>query len=184
MNAFGTITENEYGTVTEIDTVRFERVLPGPIERVWSYLTDPENRGTWLASGPMELRAGGKMEWHFHHADLTTPSDPTPAKYKSIEDGVTLNGRVLRCEPPRLLSIKWSDAPAPDSEVTFELSPRGKEVLLTLTHRRLHSRETILSVSAGWHAHLGVLADRLAGTTVRPFWATHTKLAGEYEKRL
>lgn len=184
MKAFGTITENEYGAVAAIDTVRFERVLPGPIERVWSYLTDPEKRATWLAGGPMELRAGGKMELQFHHADLTTPADPIPAKYKAIENGVKLGGRVVRCEPPRLLTTTWSDAPAPDSEVTFELTPRGKEVLLTLTHRRLHSREVMLSVAPGWHAHLGVLEDRLAGTEVRPFWATHTKLADEYEKRL
>jgi uncharacterized protein YndB with AHSA1/START domain len=30
---------NDFGTI-DGDTVRFERELPGPIERVWSYLTD------------------------------------------------------------------------------------------------------------------------------------------------
>ena len=67
--------------------------------------------------------------------------------------------------------------------MTFELIPHGKEVLLTLTHRRL-SREGMQSVGPGWHAHLGVLEDRLAGAAARPFWATFTKLEGEYEKRL
>lgn len=31
---------SEYGVVTEPDAVRFKRVLPGPIERVWAYLTE------------------------------------------------------------------------------------------------------------------------------------------------
>jgi uncharacterized protein YndB with AHSA1/START domain len=29
-------------------TVRMERLLPGPIERVWDYLTKPEFLATWL----------------------------------------------------------------------------------------------------------------------------------------
>ena len=94
MNAFTAVSNNEYGTVSEVGTVRFQRVLPGPIERVWSYLTDPEKRATWLAGGPMELRAGGKMELHFRHADLTSRSDPIPAKFKSMESGFTQPGRV------------------------------------------------------------------------------------------
>ena len=59
---------SEYGIVTEAGAVRFERLLPGPIERVWAYLTEPEKRGTWLAAGPMELRVGGRVELNFHHA--------------------------------------------------------------------------------------------------------------------
>ena len=47
---------SDFGVVLESGTVRFERLLPGPVERVWSYLTDSEKRGQWLASGPFELR--------------------------------------------------------------------------------------------------------------------------------
>jgi uncharacterized protein YndB with AHSA1/START domain len=184
MNSLDMASDNEYGTVAETNAVRFERLLPGPIERVWSYLTDSEKRGTWLAGGPMELRVGGSMELFFHHAELTTCADPIPAKYKAIENGVALAGRVLRCEPPRRLSFTWSGAPGPDSEVMFELSPRGKDVLLVLTHRRLDSRAAMLDVTAGWHAHLGILADRLSGRAARPFWATHERFAREYGTRL
>jgi hypothetical protein len=28
---------SDYGTLLGTDTVRFERLLPGPIERVWAY---------------------------------------------------------------------------------------------------------------------------------------------------
>ena len=34
----------DYGVVTAPDTVKIERMLPGPIERVWAYLTDPAKR--------------------------------------------------------------------------------------------------------------------------------------------
>lgn len=184
MTLFPAASNNEYGTVSEIDTVRFQRMLPGPIERVWDYLTDSEKRGTWLATGVMEQRAGGSVELHYHHADITTPGDAPPAKFKHLEKGFSFTGRVLRCEPPRLLSFTWGGAPDPNSEVTFELTPRGKEVLLTVTHRHLGDRASVLSHSAGWHTHLGILVARLTGTAVRPFWATYTKLEGEYEKRL
>lgn len=40
---------NEFGVVTEPGTVRFERVLPGPIERVWAYLTESEKRRSYSA---------------------------------------------------------------------------------------------------------------------------------------
>jgi hypothetical protein len=35
--------------------VRFERLLPGPIERVWDYLTKPDLQRTWLAESAAEL---------------------------------------------------------------------------------------------------------------------------------
>jgi hypothetical protein len=31
-----------FGVLIEPGTIRFERILPGPIERVWDYLTDSE----------------------------------------------------------------------------------------------------------------------------------------------
>ena len=49
----------------EQGTVRLERLLPGPIERVWAYLTESDKRATWFASGPFELRVGGKADLHF-----------------------------------------------------------------------------------------------------------------------
>jgi hypothetical protein len=39
-------------------------------------------------------------------------------------------------------------------------------------------------VASGWHAHLGILVDRLHGREPRPFWSTHGRLEEEYENRL
>lgn len=171
---------NEYGVVTDPGTVRIERVLPGPIDRVWDYLTDSDKRGRWLASGEMEPRIGGRVGLHFRNAELSGGYEPAPAKYREHECKGESHGQVTAWEPPRRLAYTWSG----NSEVTFELSSDDADVFLVLTHRLLPSRDEMLSVSAGWHAHLGILSDRLAGRAPRPFWATHTKLEAEYERLL
>src|SRR5262245_60644495 len=98
----------DYGVVTEPGTIRLERRLPGPIERVWSFLTESGKRGRWLAAGRMEQREGGRADFMFHHADLS--SDKTvPKKYRRYKGGMRMLGRVLRCKPPRLLSFSWGE---------------------------------------------------------------------------
>ena len=91
---------SEFGVVTEARTLRIRRVLPGPIERVWAYLTESEKRGRWLAAGPMELRVGGRVELTFRNTDLSAHAEPAPDKYKKYE-GAGIQGRVTRCDPPR-----------------------------------------------------------------------------------
>jgi uncharacterized protein YndB with AHSA1/START domain len=168
---------DEFGVVTAARTVRLQRVLPGPIERVWAYLTESEKRGRWLATGEMELRVGGRVELHFRNAELT-PHAETPPEGK---EGGVLHGRITRCDPPRRLSHTWGDG---SSEVTYELAPQGDDVLLVLTHRRLPDRTTMVSVAGGWHTHLGILVDHLNDREPLPFWSTYLRLEAEYEKRL
>jgi len=173
---------SDFGTVLEAGTIRFERVLPGPIERVWAYLTESGKRGKWLAAGTTELRIGGRVELKFHHAELSPHAEAIPEKYEQFEGGVSSEGRVTRCDPPRALAFTWGEA-AGESEVTFELTPRGEDVLLVLTHRRLKPAE-MAETAAGWHTHLAILEDNLHDRTPRRFWATHARIEGEYEKRL
>lgn len=172
---------SEYGESTAKDTVRIERLLPGPIERVWAYLTESEKRGRWLASGDMELRVGGKVHLHFLHASLTPHQEPTPERFKKMEGGVGFDGTVTRCDPPRLLAYTWG---GDMSEVKFELTPRGEKVLLVITHTRLRDRDGKTLVASGWHTHLGILEDNLAGQTPRPFWSTFERVEKEYKHRL
>ncbi len=173
---------NDYGAVTEPGTLRLERILPGPIERVWAYLTESEKRGKWLAPGAMELRAGGRVELNWRHADLSAEKTP-PANYDNSECADILRGRITRCDPPHALSYTWGDG-ADASEVTFELSPRAGEVLLVITHRRLGDRKRIVGVASGWHTHVGILIDHLHSREPRPFWTTFVRVEGEYEKRI
>jgi uncharacterized protein YndB with AHSA1/START domain len=174
------VAAREYGEVIGEGAVRFERLLPGPIERVWSYLTDSEKRGTWLAIGEMEQRVGGRVEHLFRNSDLAGVDDPPPEKYKDFVES-RMSGEVLECEPPRLLRYSWDEPNSSPSEVTFELSSRGDRVLLVLTHRRLSTRDEMIGVAGGWHTHLGILAARLEGHEPPAFWPTHMRLESEYE---
>jgi uncharacterized protein YndB with AHSA1/START domain len=175
---------SEYGTITEAGSIRFERLLPAPIERVWDYLTDPELRRTWFAGGRMEPEAGGRLTLVFRHSELASDEE-TPERYRQFE-GAEMQGRIIRYEPPRLLVHSWTEdgAGIADSEVTFELAERGEQTLLTLTHRRLPGRAAMVNVAGGWHTHLDLLEDLLSGRRKRPFWSSHAKTETEYEKRI
>jgi uncharacterized protein YndB with AHSA1/START domain len=174
----------EFGVVTAARTIRFQRLLPGPIERVWAYLTESDKRGRWLASGDMDLRVGGRVELRYNHAELATQVERPPEKYRRLEQGFTTYGRITGCEPPRRLSFTWQGEGEDASEVTFELSPRDDQVLLVLTHRRIGARSSMISLGGGWHVHLAILGADLAGRAPPPFWSTHARLEAEYDRRL
>ena len=168
----------DYGRVVESGSVRFERLLPGPIERVWAYLVDSDLRATWFAGGPLEPRVGGEVHFTMRHSRIAPPEEKVPERHRGAE-GYQLRGRVLRFEPLRAVAFSWDD-----SEVTFELAPRGDDVLLTLTHRKLAGRKERVDVSAGWHVHLDVLRDRLEGVAPKRFWAAVDELDREYDTRV
>lgn len=168
---------NDFGVVTAPDTVRIERLMPGPIDRLWSYLTDSEKRRTWMAAGEIELRPGGRVEHMFRNSELTN-DDPAPAKYPEQE--YRSEGRVIDCDPPHRLSYTWDG----NSEVVFELSAQHDRVLLVVTHRRLPNRGELVSVAGGWHSHLDLLQDLLEGRTPSHFWTKHTRIEAEYERRI
>jgi uncharacterized protein YndB with AHSA1/START domain len=173
-----------YGTLIAPDTILFERVLPGPIERAWSYITESDKRAKWLASGEMDLRVGGKIELRWDNNHLSPQYEAPPAEFADDCNG-RATGRVTKLQSPRVIAFTWEDPndPAGTSEMTFELTPRGSDVLLTLTHRKLRPRD-FGRVGPGWHTHLDILVDVLAGRTVQPFWAKFMPLAEQYVKRI
>src|SRR6185437_16121176 len=124
-------------------------------------------------------RVGGSVEFFFNHADLSAEKTP-PEKHKDKACGVSRGGTITAYDPPRLLSFTFGNA----GEVTFELTPKGKDVLLVLTHCKLKDRAMMVGVSSGWHSHLAILIDVLNGDEPRPFWTTVTRLEMEYEKRI
>jgi len=167
------------GEVLDAHTVRFRRLMPGPIEPVWAYLTEADKRAKWFAGGEMELRADGNADLFFQHANLAQPDETPPEKYRQAVEGLVFNTRITRCEPPHVLAFLWSEG---RSEVIFELAPQGDKVLLTLTHRKLPTRAEIVDVSGGWHLHLTMLQHQLEGTPAPRFWDTHAELEKKYEK--
>lgn len=172
----------DYGEIIDASTVRFERLLPGPIERLWAFIVDADKRARWLCGGDTELRVGGHVDLHFHNATLSNQADiPPPDKYAEMDREVSFHGTVTECDAPRLLAHTW-DFEDTASEVRYELAEQGDQVLLTITHSRLNSQEEAVSACGGWHTHLGILEDVLLGKDARPFWKTHSEIEAEYER--
>jgi uncharacterized protein YndB with AHSA1/START domain len=175
-------TPHGLGQLIEPGTLRIERTLPAPIERVWAYLTDPEKRATWLAGGTMAQEAGGVFELRFEHTKLT--DEEAPERFAGYRKPHLQKSRLVRSEAPTLLTISWDEGPAP-SEVTFELTPQGdNSTQLVLTHRRLADRKETLSVAGGWHAHLDVLIDVVQGKKPQGFWSNLEAVEKAYEAQL
>lgn len=173
---------SDHGVVTA-GTVRFERLLPAPVERVWEYLTRSELRRRWFAGGDMDLRPGGALTLIFRNAELSPDDEEVPEKYRRYE-GFESHGEIVRAEAPRLLVFNWFEESAPPTEVSWALEPEGEGTRLVLTHRRLQSSAAMADVSGGWHLHLDVLEDVLAGRPPRPFWARQSALEEEYSRRI
>jgi uncharacterized protein YndB with AHSA1/START domain len=170
-------TLDAYGTLTAPDTLHIERLLPGPIERVWSYLTESDLRRKWLASGDMPLTKGAEFQMTWHNDDLTIPSGTRPEDFGPEH---SMTSRILEVEPPHRLAFTFGTA----SEVEIELEPEGDRVRLTLTHRRIPDRGMVLMVGPGWHAHLDVLQAQLGGPKTAPFWDMWQRLKADYEGRI
>jgi uncharacterized protein YndB with AHSA1/START domain len=170
-------TPNAYGELIEPATLKIQRLLPGPIERVWAYLTDSDLRRKWFAAGEMELKVGAVFEFVWRNDELTDPPGERPPGFPGEH---RRQSRITECNPPRKLAFSWHDS----GDVSFELEPRGSKVLLTLIHRRLPDRATLLKVGPGWHMHLDVLVARATGDEPEPFWDGWNRLRSEYERRI
>ena len=171
---------NEYGELLDESTVKFERLLPGPVERVWAFLTEGEKRARWLCGGDVGAGEGGHVDMHFHNVSLSrsTHNDiPRPDKYDDRPEKMSFAGKVTRYEPMKLLEHTWEFGDE-NSLVRYELMEEGDRVRLVLTHRRLETADTVLGVSGGWHTHLNVLEDILNGETLRGFY----RMQEQYEQ--
>lgn len=164
-----------YGIITGPQTLRMERLLPGPIENVWSYLTETDKLGQWLAPGEMDLRPDGKVDLTFNVSKLTPYDEITPAEFKDEECG-KLQGSIIACVPQKVLHFTWGS-----SEVKFEIKTEGDKVRLTLTHGKLSSRNQMVLVAAGWHTHIHLLIKKLEGKTPARFWPRFLELKSQYE---
>jgi uncharacterized protein YndB with AHSA1/START domain len=174
MNEITTI--DAYGELSEPSTLRIQRLLPGPVERVWAYLTDSDLRRRWLAAGEMQLEAGAPFELVWRNDELTDPPGERPDGFSAEH---RMQSRITELDPPRLIAFTWDGS----GGVTIELEPKGAQTLLTVTHRRVEDRGMLLGVSAGWHLHLDILEARMRGIQPPPLWDEWRRLRPEYERR-
>jgi uncharacterized protein YndB with AHSA1/START domain len=173
----GQATLDAYGVLTEPATLTIQRLLPGPVERVWAYLTESDLRRQWLAAGAMEMKIGAAFELVWHNDELTDPPGQRPEGFAAEH---RIESRILELDPPRRLAFTFG----PHGEVSFVLEPKDGKVLLTVIHRRLPDRATTLKVGAGWHAHLDILVARMTGEKPAPFWDGWRRLKDAYDRRV
>ena len=155
----------ERGEFLKVSAVRFERILPGPIETVWAHLTQPAKLAGWYGDqSSIEPAEGGRV---------------------SLMDG-HIRGVVTQWRAPQKLAHTWNVfspgetvSPYPESYLSLELEPREGGVKLTLLH--LPVLERFVSQNAmGWATFLDIVADTLAGREVQPRAAYTQKNAAAY----
>jgi uncharacterized protein YndB with AHSA1/START domain len=164
-----------FAAMTGGATLIIQRWLPGPVERVWRYLTDSDLRRKWLASGEMELVAGRPLELVWRNDDLSDPDDSRPGKFAKEE---RMQSRVIDVDPMRMLRIAWGKG-----GVTFTLQEKAERVLLTVTHRGLDDRGARRMIAPGWHMHLDILVAELSGAQPPSFWSGWAQLQDVYDGR-
>jgi uncharacterized protein YndB with AHSA1/START domain len=152
------------GTVELIDgrhVLNFERSLAHPVERVWAALTEPGELAGWLAEADLDLVEGGSivLRWQNHvtEEDAERYGIELPEDYSGPP---VIHGTITRLDPPRL--VEW------DTEghglLRWELRAQGDGCVLTFTNTLPPDADFPIPQSlAGWHGHLELLEDALAG---------------------
>jgi predicted 3-demethylubiquinone-9 3-methyltransferase (glyoxalase superfamily)/uncharacterized protein YndB with AHSA1/START domain len=120
-------------------TLRFERLLDHPPDRVWLALTQLDQLRRWHPS-PFELerRVGGTVSF-------------LPPEGNAFGDG-----DVTAYEPSRLLAYSWGE-----DHLRWELEPRDGGTRLVLTHT-FDDRLKAARDAAGWDLCLDALATSIA----------------------
>ena len=170
-------TLDAYGALTEPATLTIQRLLPGPIERVWAYLTESDLRRQWLAAGEMEMKVGAPFELVWRNDELTDPPGQRPR-------------RLLRRAPDAEPDHRARSA----AQARHRLGRQRRRLLRAGAAGRRGAAHRDPSpparprhpaeVGAGWHMHLDILVARATGTEPEPFWDGWSRLQKEYDRRL
>lgn len=156
-------------------TVRLERVLDAPVEKVWPFIIDGEKRARWFMGGPTDPHADGMMTLTIDHDSISPEPGEAPDWYKP-HAGTSQQHRIIAIDPPRRLQFDWNDG----SVVTFTLEPFGNRTRFVILHEGLKDGAEMAGVSGGWHTHSFVLAEVVAGRTPANFWKLHAGVDALY----
>ena len=162
------------------DAIRLERLLDAPVETVWRYLTEASLREQWFMGGT-DAKPDSEFELLVDHDKLSTDDVPYPESHECFK-GAVWTEKVIRFEPPRLLETTFQGGK--NGTVTYELFPEGAETRLVLTHGNITSPSGFQDFGGGWTSHLAVLQEKLAGRSVRNFWALHAQSREEVRRAL
>lgn len=141
-------------------TIRFERSLAAPIERVWQALTDEAQLARWLAPGSFDATDGGALAFDF-------------------SEGGTVAGEISVFEPPNRLAYTWLIPGERASAVEWTLEAEGAGTRLRLVHSTLPEKMAV-GYTAGWHAYLERLEALASDSSVPDFDARFAELLTSY----
>ena len=142
--------------MTDDTTIRIEKTLDAPIERVFDAWLDPKGIAVWMcpAEGTrvpdpkLDARVGGQFDFSM---DVGGELLPHVGEYTVIDR-------------PRVLEFTWKSPGTHqlDTRVTLEFSsPADGKTLLRLTHRLLPNTEASQMHQAGWQRIVDCLAKEI-----------------------
>ena len=144
-----------FQTVAGHPTLRFERRLKHPVEKVWRALTEPAELEHWFPQrvegassadgGPFV--PGGKLRFPFREPLMLGDEDEVVPDFE---------GEVLEVDPPRLLSYTWAG-----DVLRFELIPDGDDGCLLVFTDTFTEHGKAARDGSGWHVCLDGLEARL-----------------------
>lgn len=164
------------GVIVNRHTVKMERMLPGPIDKVWDYFTDSDRIEEWLMPGRVEKELGGLIEF----TSPPVPKDFVEGVIEHSED-VFSCGMVSEFDPPRVLAYSWNEFIYDSaSEFKIELEEKDGQVHLVLTHSHLDA-EWMAVTATGWHTSLMTLIAILKGEEKPDITPSFNKLLEDYK---
>ena len=166
-----------YGTLIESGSLKFQRLMAGPASRLWRHLTESDLRRQWLAAGKFETKVGAPVEFIWRNDELNDPPGQRPAGFPEEQ---RMQGRITAFDPARKLAIAWDGF----GEVSYELEIKDSDVLLTVIHRGLPTRDIVVMFAAGSHTHFDILEACLNGKARPDFWKSWSRLQKEYDQRI
>ena len=152
-----TMISGSYGEVIEPATLKIERLLPGPVDRVWDYLTKSDLRRQWLASGDMARKTGADFELTWRNDELTDPPGKRPEGFSEEHSAVC---KLLEYDPPHILSYTFGK----HGEVTFTLTPTpaGTHLRMEQVGFRPEQKQAFGGAMAGWRQFRAKLEEVVA----------------------
>lgn len=123
------------------------RSVPQPIGEVWSAISDPARLGAYFEEPHGDFRRGGEFE----------------------VPGIA-SGTILRCDPPRLLTVSWIPPHGKAGELEIHLSDEDGSTRLELRYASVRKRFSVIdpegsewAAGAGWEFFVDNLAANLEG---------------------
>jgi uncharacterized protein YndB with AHSA1/START domain len=128
------------------------RSLPQPIGEVWNALTDPARFSAYFADLQGDFRRGGDYE---------------VAGFSQ--------GTIVRCDPPRLLTVSWTPPHGNAGEAEIHLTDEDGTTRVELLYASVRKRFAVVdpevnewAAGPGWEIVLDNLTAHLEGREVRP----------------